>query len=346
MLEGHSKTEIAMNANEITRRQAIAIGSGAILVGAAGLSQEPKGRANKSWVGEIVLPKQYAMPVKHRPGNLPPEPDGSPREFAMTLEAASYSVKSENDARVEVFGGDNFECWAEKADLVLLAEAVEYFTEAVNRNGQDHFALLSRGWAHYLLGRPEKAIADFDAFLKLAPAGTRPQAGVPERWEGLVNRGLVLAEQGQFEEALADLNEAVEVVPVRFIARTNRGFTYELMGEYDKAIADYRDNYHMLARNNLAWLLATCPDERFRGTTEAVETAGSLCQATRNREGMFLDTLAAAYAEAGRFDDAVKTQELALKDKSFVNRYGDDARKRLQLYKDRKPYRTERVKKK
>jgi hypothetical protein len=63
----------------------------------------------------------------------------------------------------------------------------------------------------------------------------------------------------------------------------------------------------------------------------------------------YLDTLAAAFAEAGRFADAVKTQEKAqekaLEDKSYVIRFGHDGHKRLQLYKDNKPFRTEPVKK-
>ena len=60
---------------------------------------------------------------------------------------------------------------------------------------------------------------------------------------------------------------------------------------------------------------------------------------------MYLDTLAAAYAEAGKFDEAVKAQEKALEDKSYVRRYGEGGLKRLQLYKDKKPFRMEPVKK-
>lgn len=71
-----------------------------------------------------------------------------------------------------------------------------------------------------------------------------------------------------------------------------------------------------------------------------------MCDMTKDREGMFLDTLAAAYAEAGKFEEAVKAQEKALTDKSFALRYGEDARKRLRLYENKKPYRSEPVKKK
>jgi hypothetical protein len=59
---------------------------------------------------------------------------------------------------------------------------------------------------------------------------------------------------------------------------------------------------------------------------------------------MFLDTLAAAHAEAGDFAAAVKAQEKALEDAGFARKSGEDAQKRLQLYKDKKPYRTKPLK--
>ena len=279
------------------------------------------------------------MSVMNRPWNLPPDPDGKPRELAVVLQGASHGVKGEEGSRVEVFDNDNFICWIEKEQLVLLPDAVEYFTKLLKANEKDQFALVSRGWAYYLLGKPDKAIADFDSFLKRARAGTDGGLTEPGRWEGLVNRGLVFAEQGEFKKALADLDEAVKIAPGRSVAQTNRGYTYELMGDYEKAIADYRATGHFLGMNNLAWLRATCSDAKFRDATEAVELAQRACGTTRNREGMFLDTLAAAYAEAGKFAEAVKTQEKALEDKSFVILYGEEAQKRLQLYKDKKPFR-------
>ena len=130
------------------------------------------------------------------------------------------------------------------------------------------------------------------------------------------------------------------------MARVNRGYTFELMGEYEKALGDYKSAPRLLALNNLAWLRATCPKDSFRDADEAVVNAKRVCDITKDREGMYLDTLAAAYAEAGRFDDAVKAQEKALTDKSFANRHGDEAQKRLKLYQGRKPFRAEPVKRK
>jgi len=63
--------------------------------------------------------------------------------------------------------------------------------------------------------------------------------------------------------------------------------------------------------NNLAWLLATCPDANVRNGSESVKYAEHACAITDYKDARTLGTLAAAYAEAGRFPDAIKTAERA-----------------------------------
>jgi tetratricopeptide (TPR) repeat protein len=330
-----------MRAKIITRRQALAIGLGAMVAGKVAGAPVPKDDANKSWVGKTVMPKRFAAQGSYRPVGADPDA----REALAILDGASFAVKGEKGTRIELFISTGIACWIEKEQVVPLTEAVEFFTNALKANEKDTFALTSRGWANYLLGKPDKAIVDFDSFLKLTPAGMATPAGTPARWEGLVNRGLVFAEQGEFEKALKDLDEVVKNWPGVGLANVNRGYTYELMGEYAKAIEDYAGVSFPLGLNNMAWLKSTCPDAKFRDANEALSLAKRACDATQNREGMFLDTLAAAYAEAGKFAEAVKMQEKALEDKSFTARYGEEAEKRLQLYKAKKPYRTEPIKK-
>src|ERR1019366_4434369 len=65
------------------------------------------------------------------------------------------------------------------------------------------------------------------------------------------------------------------------------------------------------ALNNLAWMLASHPDPTIRNGKEAVELAERACRLTDNGQPFFLGTLAAAYAEAGRFNDAITTAEKA-----------------------------------
>ena len=93
--------------------------------------------------------------------------------------------------------------------------------------------------------------------------------------------------------------------------------------------------------NDLAWIYATCANSKLRNGPEAVRLAAQACHLTQRRNLAMLDTLAAAFAESGRFDDAVHTTEeiharaLAAHDTPAA----DTARLRLDLYLARKPFR-------
>ena len=128
----------------------------------------------------------------------------------------------------------------------------------------------------------------------------------------------------------------------------SRGNAWYQKGEHDRAIEDYTaalriepDNHDSL--NGLAWVLATAPEALVRDGSRAVrlaEKAISL-QGTANNH----DTLAAAYAEAGRFTDAVGTQERSL---AMARAEGSSAEEladfhdRLRLYRQGRPYREQR----
>jgi Flp pilus assembly protein TadD len=92
---------------------------------------------------------------------------------------------------------------------------------------------------------------------------------------------------------------------------------------------------------NLARVLATAPDAKLRDGKRALAEAKKAVDMLKYRDGRFLDTLAAAYAEAGEFDKAVATQQKALDDPELMKDEGDAARKRLELYRAKKPFRDE-----
>ena len=95
------------------------------------------------------------------------------------------------------------------------------------------------------------------------------------------------------------------------------------------------------ALNNLAWILATDPNAELRNGAEAVRLAERACQVTDYHEPQFIGTLAAAYAEAARFDDAIKAGERA-RDAAPTAGLTALAERNAQLleeYRARKPHR-------
>jgi tetratricopeptide (TPR) repeat protein len=116
-------------------------------------------------------------------------------------------------------------------------------------------------------------------------------------------------------------------------------------GDVTGAIAHYRRALELNpdfpeALNNLAWLLAASPDAQFRNGAEAVKLAERACELTQYQRAILLGTLAAAYAEAGRFDDAVATAEKA---GAVASTSGDEVltaknRELLALYRSGKAY--------
>ena len=92
--------------------------------------------------------------------------------------------------------------------------------------------------------------------------------------------------------------------------------------------------------NNLAWILATHEDAQIRDGAEALRLARRACELTRHELPGHLDTLAAAYGEAGQFDQAVKTIEKAIQLALTGGKeeMAKDFRRRLALYKAKLPY--------
>ena len=129
-------------------------------------------------------------------------------------------------------------------------------------------------------------------------------------------------------------------------AHYNLGFLFQDQGDISAAVRQYKKvldlnpDFHN-ALNNLAWIRATHPDAVFRDGTEAVELAKRSCELTGHRVASDLDTLAAAYAEAGRFGEAIKTASkvidmaTATGNKKLAREVGE----RVELYLRGVPYR-------
>jgi len=123
------------------------------------------------------------------------------------------------------------------------------------------------------------------------------------------------------------------------------GLFWVQQGRHDRAIAVFRagiaakpDDANL--KNSLAWVLATCPDAKLRNGTEAIALAEQVKAKTAGDNPQVLDTLSAAYAEAGRFEEALTTAEqaLAAARKIKAQKLVAGIRTRLELYRQKKPY--------
>jgi tetratricopeptide (TPR) repeat protein len=156
-------------------------------------------------------------------------------------------------------------------------------------------------------GHPEEARQFIEAAARLWPGAPAVVRATAEHW----------IREREFDLAILALGAYLKLAPEDLSARMQSAALLEGRGRPAEAVAEYRE---VLARqpdwaeaaNNLAWLLATSPDAAVRSGPEAVRWAERACALTGGRTALFLGTLAAACAEAGRFDEAQRVAQQAI----------------------------------
>jgi Flp pilus assembly protein TadD len=158
--------------------------------------------------------------------------------------------------------------------------------------------------------------------------------------------GGALTEKGDLDEGIVQLQEALRLRPDFAEAHGKLALALETTGKSAEAIGEYRTALKLKpdlveALNNLAWLLATDPEATLRNGVEAVDYAERACRLTRFQKTTCIGTLAAAYAEAGRFPDAIATAEKAIALARAQNERGlaDANETLLGLYRQGQPFR-------
>ena len=174
----------------------------------------------------------------------------------------------------------------------------------------------------------------------------KPSAIDPTCAPAHYNLGNALSQAGQADEAIGEYEQALRLKPDYAEAHRNLALALEQTHRVREAIGEYEQALRIkpdrpAVQNNLAWLLATLPPAEGGDPVRAVTLAEQACQLTNNRMPPYLDTLAAAYAAAGRFDDAVATAQKAidLANSAGLPQVVKQIESRLQLYRRGQPYR-------
>jgi protein O-mannosyl-transferase len=187
-----------------------------------------------------------------------------------------------------------------------LDEAIKAYFQALQIKPDFPDAWNKLGAALASQGRLEVAIESYQRALQLNPNHS----------EALDNLGNALTARNRIEEAIELYRRAILLRPDHAETFFHLGMAFGQSGRRQEAAASYREALRLNpdlvgALNNLAWVLATSPESDLRDGPEAVRLAERACELTQRHEPWFIGTLAAAYAEAGRYPEAAALAEKA-----------------------------------
>ncbi|OPX98040.1 MAG: lipoprotein NlpI [Syntrophorhabdus sp. PtaB.Bin006] len=219
-------------------------------------------------------------------------------------------------------------------------EAVSDFNKVVELEPRNVLDYTYRGYAHAHLGNHQQAIIDFSKVL----------SSYPKNGYLYYARGRSYLDLKDYRMAMEDCNKALNIDPTLTEAHLCRGTSHEKLRDYAKAIKDYnkaieRDPGRPGGYNSMAWVLATCTEQKQRDGRKALQYAQkAIMMAEKNKDvnlAEYYDTLAAAYAETGEFEKAAQMESRAYdlfrplyekpKDKA-------DMKERIGAYKNRETF--------
>jgi len=229
-------------------------------------------------------------------------------------------------------------------------QAIEAYKNAIRIDPDYTDASENIGNAYYNLEKYEQAIEAYKEAIRIDPNDEDIHESLGDAYFNLGEYEQAIeayAEKCQYDRAISDFTKAIEINPRFAEAYFNRGNTFIAKGQSDQAISDltvavkrYQEDKSDSNMNQLAWLYATCPLVELRNGQKAVELAKKACELSKWKNHLYVDTLAAAYAEIRDFESAVNWQENAIVLLIEENRskYEGEYKNRLKLYQSGKPY--------
>jgi tetratricopeptide (TPR) repeat protein len=194
-------------------------------------------------------------------------------------------------------------------------------------------------------GELDKAISHFESAARIRSGKRDPHYDASSAFIQM-NLANALDEKGQVAEALIHYRKLLELQPdnieVHNIVGTvliQQGRVVEAVEEWQKVLAIQPDNGN--AMSNLAWVFATSPDQSLRDGPKAVELAERALRISGGRIPILFRTLAAAYAESGRFSEAIQTaqQGIELANSQGNSRLATELQGNIALYQEQRPLR-------
>ena len=257
-------------------------------------------------------------------------------------------------------------------------EALPYLNKAIQLTPAYTDCLFNRALAHYQLGNYGQAIEDYSTVIELAPRYARiaetysGRAAAyyadqeysramddydkvidlePGKADAYVYRGRSYEEfTKDHKRAISYYDKALEIDPKNGAAYTSRGYARSELGQYAEALKDYETGISFGPKdprlcNEFAWFLAACREGKYRDGKKAVEYARKALQLAEKDKRPELpdnyEALAAALAEAGNFEEAVKAQSKALslyKPRSSNDPFQKELGQLLEAYKGKQTY--------
>ena len=221
-------------------------------------------------------------------------------------------------------------------DAGLTDEAIAQYRESLRLNRGSAPTHYNLGFALSVRGRRGEAIAEFQEALRIDPDYAQAHN----------NLGALLQLDGQPDAALEHYRRAAAIRPDNVEARANlgqllsiRGRAAEAAAQFIEALALRGDNVQALG--GLAWIRATASEPSLRNAAEAVRLAERAAEATGHQDVTVIDALAAAYAAAGWYEEAVRVGRTGLELSTSAGQLAVAAqfRQRIELYQKGQPLR-------